>query len=1304
MRKLLCLLLASLILFLWGYSVFSPEKTPFSRYQSYKDIPGVTREEIESIELLLAGKPRLVYGVCESTESFLREDGSIGGFAELFGNRLSELFGFEFDYYLCSWKDMNEKIVSKEIDIVSDFTATPERLRKFLMTDAIIQRTVKVFTDMNGDSLSVTAKTRPIRCAFTKGSNTYSLVANSWNVPFEPVFIADQSEVPDMLLNGEIDAFIEEGPLEAAFDAYDFMQAEEYYPLIYSPISLTTGNPEMAPVIDVMQKYLKNGGHYELTDLYNQGYKDYLRHKLFKQLTDEEKEYIQKHRAEETAILAACETDNYPTSFYNKKENKFQGMALDTLDKISELTELVFQAGNAPNALWEELISGLESGKYSVISELIRIKQREDRFIWADQPYCTNNYALLSKAEYPDLDINQILFSKVGLIEGAAHTEVFLEWFPNSAKTAKYYKSSDVAFAALVKGEIDLLMASQNMLLNLTNYQEKPGFKANIVFKYSSDSYFGFNKDEEILRSIVNKTLRHANTGEITARWQRKVFNYNSKMIRDAFPFIILSIALLMTALFVVFVLFIKNRQMNKNLEKLVAEGTKELRDAIEAAKNADKAKSDFLSRMSHEMRTPLNTIIGMSELISHKDVPSGMLEYVSIIQQAGNNLLVIINDVLDFSKIEAGQMRIVPERYYFASVICDVVNLTRVRLLDRSLAFPVKVDGNIPEQLIGDEIRTKQILLNLLSNAAKYTYSGQISLDVGFEDAGSEDIRLKFIVGDSGVGIKREDIDRLFGDFVRIDNIGMREVEGTGLGLAITRSLCRAMGGEISVESEYGHGSTFTATIIQKRIANCDKKLASVDDAANRRVLIFEERPVYLDSLSYALDNLGVTAESVQNLPDFTEKFKAGVYDYAFVPSKYIADSVLYMGDVLSRTILVNMVEMDDISSYSDINSVTMPLFCINVANSLNGVRDDGVSTLKKHRLSFKAPEAKVLIVDDISTNLRVSKELMSLYGLEAHTCLSGPEAISLVRANRYDIIFMDHMMPGMNGVEAASIIRSIDRDSEYYRTLPIIALTANALSGQREMFLKSGMDDFLAKPIDLQRLDSVLRKWLPEEKRLNVKNDISDISEAAADHADMFEIPGVSVEAGLANSGGSIAAYLDVLDIFCSDAGEKAEQIERCAENGDLDMYMTLAHSLKGASRNIGATGFGDFAGRMEAAAEFEDAGMIARENGAFLDALSKLAKGIRKSLDHRAATGQTPQSEDLTQSQIETLRVALTGMDIAAANRLILEYSALPLNERARKILSDIENHVLMFDYDKAAETIDSFAGNIGEKPYR
>ncbi|MDR1579475.1 MAG: transporter substrate-binding domain-containing protein [Synergistaceae bacterium] len=1118
MRKLQLLTLL-IIIFLGGCSVFSPKEkeTALPKYHTYKDIPSVTRDEVEAIERLLTRRPRLVYGFCSSTEAFLREDGSVGGFAELFTNRLSELFGFEFDYSPVSWGEMTEKIASKEIDIVSDFTATPERLQKFLMTDAILQRAIKIFTNAGVDSLNVTAKTRPIRCAFMEGSITYSLVEDSWNIPFEPVFIADQSEVPNMMLNGEIDAFIEEGTLEAAFDVYDFIQTEEYYPLIYSPISLTTGNSEMAPVINVMRKYLTSGGYYELTELYKRGYKDYLKHKLLKRLTEEEKAYIQGHRDEGTAILMACEVDNYPTSFYNEEENKFQGMALDTLHKISDLTGLTFQVGNAPNALWSELIDGLESGKYSIISELLRSGQREGRFIWADRPYCTSNYAMLSKAEYPDIDINQVLFAKVGLLKGAAHTDVFLEWFPYRAKTAQYYNSNDDAFAALVKGEIDLLMASQNMLLNLTNYQEKPGFKANLVFKYSSDSFFGFNKDEEILRSIVNKALRYANVEEITGHWQRKIFNYESKMIRDALPFIVLFVALLVVAFFVVFLFYIKNRQINKNLEKLVSERTKELQGAIEAAKNANKAKGDFLARMSHEIRTPLNAIIGLSEVEMRNDLPKDTQGNLEKIYDSGSNLLSIVNDILDISKIESGNFELVPVKYNISNLISDTVQLNIIRIGSKPVTFDLLLDETIPNHLCGDEMRIKQVLNNLLSNAFKYTKEGRVALELEWE-RNNNDAWLIFTVSDTGQGIKKENIEKLYSEYYRADSQENRYIEGTGLGLSITKNLAELMDGGIEVESEYGKGSTFRVKIRQE---------------------IVEAAPI--------------GSETAEKLRRF-----------------HFLDNRSARGKKLVRT---------------------------------------------------QMPYGKVLLVDDVQANLDVAKGLMMPYKLRIDCVLSGQEAIDVIRAipddapafEKYDIIFMDHMMPEVDGIEAARVIRG-EIGTDYARTVPIIALTANALKGNDAMFLSHGFDAFISKPIDIIQLDTALNRWVRDrhsEKTPPQKGQTAPDDPAVFSTLDGRWVENVNLKAGLELYEDE-EIYLQVLNSFVTHTPESLEKMREVSSEA-LAEYAIIVHGLKGASGGICAEAIAGQAEILESAAKSGDFETILAKNGVFIETFETLLSAL-------------------------------------------------------------------------------------------
>jgi signal transduction histidine kinase/CheY-like chemotaxis protein len=1160
------------------------------RFETYKDIPGVTQKDIEAVEALRAKRPRLVYGVCESTEAFMREDGSIGGFAELFGKRLSELFGFTFDYRAYSWEDMYNKIISKEIDIVSDFTATPERLQKFLMTDAIIQRTIKIFTDINADSLSIISKSRPIRCAFMENSITYALVAGSWDMPFEPVFISDQSKVPDMLRRGEIDAFIEEGTLEAAFDAFEFVNVEEYYPLIYSPISLTTGNQEMAPVIDVVQKYLQNGGYYELTGLYNQGYSEYLKHKLAKQLTEEEKAYIEKHSDGATAILAACEVDNYPTSFYNKKEREFQGMALDTLEKVSELTGLVFKVGNSSDALWPELIGGLESGKFSIISELLRSSQREGRFIWADRSYTTSNYALLSKAEYPDININQIIFSKVGLFDGAAHTDVFLEWFPDSAKTAKYYESNDDAFAALEKGEIDLLMASQNMLLNMTNYQEKPGFKANVVFKYSSDSFFGFNKNEKILCSIVNKALRYSDAEEITSRWQRKVFDYQSKMLRDILPFVVIFVAVMAAALVVVFGFFIKNRSMNRNLEKLVADQTMELREQTQLAVDASQAKSDFLAKMSHEIRTPMNVVVGLAEVLQRRNLPDDIKSEVQDIRQAGVHLLSIINDILDFSKIEAGKMDLVDASYMLGSLLHDVENLIRFRIAESLLVFTVNVDPTLPGVLRGDMTRVRQILLNLLGNAIKFTQEGSVTLTVTGEMRTDEEVLLSFEVADTGIGIKPEDLEKIFENFIQADLTKKRNIEGTGLGLAISQNLCHMMGGEITVRSVYGEGSVFTAIIPQK-----------------------------------------------------------------------IADA-------------------KPLTQYSEIVACGA----------------------ENQEAGFSAPGVRILSVDDSKTNLTVLRGLLAPFDAVIDDCMSGEEAVKVVKQNHYDLIFMDHMMPGMDGVEAVKLIREWEGGGG--DAVPIIALTANAISGMREMFLENGFNDFLSKPIEIPVLNRIMEKWIPLEKRNEYAREKRRERDLNTRRDASFTVEGLDTARGLVMTGGLEKQYRGVLELYCKDAAERLELFKKSMDDPAADAALLAVHfhAIKSASASIGADALSEEAARLESAGKSGDMVYIKARIAAFCGRLEKMTERIQAALlksdesgreSGITGNGQVSDAErESIANYLESLKAALNAEDIGAADSLLKKLEEVVHDSETGKILVDIAECVLISEFAEAARIVD------------
>ena len=388
----------------------------------------------------------------------------------------------------------------------------------------------------------------------------------------------------------------------------------------------------------------------------------------------------------------------------------------------------------------------------------------------------------------------------------------------------------------------------------------------------------------------------------------------------------------------------------------------------------AAKAKGNFLARMSHEIRTPLNAIIGLTETQLRKNLPDDAKGALNKIQSSGKLLLGIINDILDLSKIESGKFDLIPEEYVVGDILYDIVNLNMVRIGQKPLRFVLAVDPSVPSRLIGDGLRIKQLLNNLLSNAFKYTNEGSVTLKLAWLPEEGR-ARLIFSVSDTGSGIRPEELETLFSEYAQANKQANKAIEGTGLGLSITKWLAELMGGSIRAESEFGVGSVFTAEVCQ-----------DIADPAP----LGEEKAAALANFTY--------------VPETQEE------EFAFVPMPY----------------------------------------------------------------------GKVLIVDDVEINLIVAEELMKPYEMHIDCAPSGPAAIEKVRAENpeYDLIFMDHMMPGMDGIEAVAEIRAIG--TEYAERVPIAALSANAIAGSEKMFLEHGFQDFLAKPIEPAKLDAILRKWV--------------------------------------------------------------------------------------------------------------------------------------------------------------------------------------------------------------------------------
>jgi len=523
--------------------------------------------------------------------------------------------------------------------------------------------------------------------------------------------------------------------------------------------------------------------------------------------------------------------------------------------------------------------------------------------------------------------------------------------------------------------------------------------------------------------------------------------------------------------------------------ENAIEKQNMELIEANKKIEIASRAKTDFLAKMSHEIRTPMNAITGMAELLFRYELSNEARNYVKDIKQAGNNLISIINDILDLSKIESGKLEIIPANYLLASLVNDTVNIIRTRIRDKPIRFFTNIDGNIPHSLIGDEVRMRQIFINLLSNAAKYTSKGFISLSITIEpkpDTQEEEdqIRLKISVADSGVGVKPEDQEKLFGDFVRVDRKNNDNTEGTGLGLSIAKRLCVAMGGSISMESEYGKGSVFTAVIPQGVLLSVP--FAAVVDAAKKKVLVYEGRKVYARSLCWSLENMNVPYIMSNDLNDFSDALLREDWYYVF--SGYgLYERIKPIIEKLpegKRPPLALLTEWGTEAYIPNVRFVSIPVPSLSIANVLNGQPDAKDYNESYGVTRFTFSRARIMVVDDIPTNLKVAEGLLESYKVTVDSCLGGEEAIEVLKNNHYDLVFMDHMMPGMDGIEAAAIIREWEA-RQNGRQIPIVALTANAVVGMREMFIEKGFSDFLSKPIDISKLDDILNRWLPVEKR---------------------------------------------------------------------------------------------------------------------------------------------------------------------------------------------------------------------------
>lgn len=662
-------------------------------------------------------------------------------------------------------------------------------------------------------------------------------------------------------------------------------------------------------------------------------------------------------------------------------------------------------------------------------------------------------------------------------------------------------------------------------------------------------------------------------------------------------------------------------------LVKTQVGSNKRLLATIDMLKKTEQSKDDFMANISHEIRTPINTISGMSEMVLRENLPNKVREDIFDIQAAGRNLLSIVSDILDFSELESGNVELVEEPYNITSTINDIMNMAIAKKNEKNLELIVDCDAGIPSGLLGDEQKIHRAIMNVVDNAIKFTAFGGVLIVVSArkEEYG---VNLFVSVKDTGIGMSEENLERLFTSFNQVDTKRNRQEGGIGLGLAIAQAIVNKMGGFISVKSAVGKGSEVQIVIPQK-VAD-SQPIISVDHAESVRVAAYINmekydyaliRDGYANSIGHMVEQLGIGYRHCRNLAELKRRVEKEKYTHVFISWEEYCEDKVYFEELSEhmKVILVRDRENEE-SAGTRMLHIYKPFYVLSVASVLNGenvIQSMDGSYYQNRR--FIAPEASVLVVDDNIMNLRVVEGLLRPYKIKVFVAGSGKEALQKVESMEFDFIFMDHMMPEMDGVETFHRIRQ--KPGRYFKNVPIIALTANAIGGAREMFLEEGFSDFVAKPIEISVLERVLRRHIPEEKILKIEETDwedetaeeeqdpqenreeqsgqaqmqetgstkpSGVSKRKTEKAGRFVMEGINAELGIFYSGGDVRDYIEIVQIYYKSGLKKLEDIQRAYTEKDWKTYAILVHSVKSMSMGIGAVKLSDMAKELEAASK--------------------------------------------------------------------------------------------------------------------